>query len=462
MNITFVKRAAALCLTAVLAFGMLAGCGGESGDAVPVQTVASIVGHGNVGFNNRFAGVVVAGNTAEIKLDSNMTVAELKVEVGQSVNKGDVLFTYDTEAMQLSIEQTELEIESMQNTIETSQRQIADLEKQAEDASSSDKLSYTLEIQSLQMQIKETEYNISVKQAELKRQNTALLDTSVKSPVSGNVTAINEKDSTDNYGNPLPYIVVSETANLRIKGTLNEMNRESIYEGAPVTVISRTDDTARWTGTVSAIDYDSVIKNNNNMYYDGGSSDEMTSSSKYPFYVTLEENDGLFLGQHVYVQVGEDADESTAVSLVLPAYLINDPDGKAWVWADNGKGKLEKRSVSLGDYVPESDSYVILSGLTTDDSITFNDESYKEGMKVTVMDGSAFSGGAMEFEDVPMDGAFYPEEGFAEGDDFTFEGDAPMTEDIPMTEDVPMTDEAPVQDGMAPDAEFTDAAQPEG
>ncbi|MBQ8975344.1 MAG: efflux RND transporter periplasmic adaptor subunit [Oscillospiraceae bacterium] len=396
MNSRFVRAFAGIGLCTALVCGAITGCGSPSGDTVYVQSVASIVGHGAVGVSNRFAGIVVAGATTDINLDSNMKVDELKVEVGQTVQAGDILFTYDTETMQLSVEQTKLEIENLQNTIETTKSQITDLEKLANEASTSaDKLSYTLEIQSLQMQIKENEYNISVKQAELKRQQGAMVDANVKSPISGTVTSINDNSSNESEsfgGGNQPYIVISETSNVRVKGTLNELNRSSIYEGTRVTIISRTDSHSRWSGTVEKIEMENNSGSDNQQtVYDSGQSDEYTSSSKYPFFVSLDTNEGLFLGQHVYIQVGEMSEEDES-KLMIPSYFINDAESGAWVWAASKGNKLEKRAVELSEYLPDLDAYVISSGLSTSDSITVNDEGYKEGMKVTVMDSSSFSG----------------------------------------------------------------------
>ena len=117
-------------------------------------------------------------------------------------------------------------------------------------------------------------------------------------------------------------------------------------------------------------------------------------SSKYPFYVELESSDGLLLGQHVYIEpdYGQDA-EQDADTLKLPAYYINDADSAPWVWAQNAKGKLEKRSLTLGDYDAEMDTYVVTDGLTADDYIAFPDESLKAGMTCVTYDDATFDPG---------------------------------------------------------------------
>ena len=43
----------------------------------------------------------------------------------------------------------------------------------------------------------------------------------------------------------------------------------------------------------------------------------------------------------------------------------------AYVWAVNGRNKLEKRPVKLGEYDEAMGAYEILSGLTEDDYIAF-------------------------------------------------------------------------------------------
>ena len=53
----------------------------------------------------------------------------------------------------------------------------------------------------------------------------------------GIVSDISES-GTDSSGNPLPYMTITETGSMRVKGTLNEMNRNLLYEGVPVTIRS--------------------------------------------------------------------------------------------------------------------------------------------------------------------------------------------------------------------------------
>ena len=51
-----------------------------------------------------------------------------------------------------------------------------------------------------------------------------------------------------------------------------------------------------------------------------------------------------------------------------------------YVWADNGKGKLEKRKITLGQYDEELFEYEIADGLSEEDMITYPEEGLEEGM----------------------------------------------------------------------------------
>ena len=411
-----IKTVIAVFLAAALSAGLCA-CSGGGGETVYAQSVRSLNGMGAVGIADRFAGMAVSGRTKEIKKDPSMTVEEIKVEEGQLVKVGDVLFAYNNESASLSVDEAKLEIESLKNKIEVANAQIAELAKERDAAASSDKLGYTLEIQGLQADIKETQYTIGVKEKALKALEDAAVDTQVKSDIAGRVTAINTSGEVGEDGSEKPFITIVEVGNLRVKGVINEMNRGALNEGDAVTIRSRTDETKIWKGTVQSIDWENAEQGNqNNAYFDGGS-DEMTTSSRYPFYVSVDDPDGLIIGQHVYIEPGAAVGAWTD-QLMLPASFINDMDDTPWVWSVNGRDKLEKREITLGDYDEMTDEYAVLTGLTADDYVAFPDESLQPGMKAEKIDGyvSADEGGF--YDDAMFDGEAFEDGALENRDDF--------------------------------------------
>lgn len=372
------KKSISTLLVLVLALS-LAACGSEGG-AVYVQSVSSLMNMSGMAPGDKFVGMVVSENVAEIKKDADKTVASLLVKEGDDVKEGQELFSYDTDELQLSLDKLQLEKEQLNASIQSYKTQIAQLEKDRDRAGSRDKLQYTIQIQTNQLDLKESELKLKTKEAEVARAEHLLENATVLSPVDGRITSISENGS-DNYGNPLPYITIQQAGAYRIKGVLNELQRGAVMEGDRVRMESRTDAGAFWLGTVTLVDYENPSQGNNNNY--GMMSDEMTSSSKYPFYVELDSSDGLLLGQHLYIST-DTGEGSTAAVTLSGAFVCYDEDGSTYVWAENGRGKLEKRSVSLGEYNPMRDTFDVLEGLTVDDYIAFPDmEICKNGVPVT-------------------------------------------------------------------------------
>lgn len=385
----------------LLALLLLCSCSKSSEVQVSVQSVAMITGVGNVGLYDRYAGVVVAGETFRIEKDPDMEVKERLVSAGDEVKEGDILFTYDTEAVSLELDKKQLELEQIKTGITTKTSQKDQLEKEKERASASAQLDYTLQIQELEIDIAEAKLNVTAKEKEIERYTLLLENAEVGAPVDGRVQSVNENGGTDDFGNPLPYITLVQAGAYRVKGSINEQSAGSLMEGTRVLLRSRTDETVTWTGCIERIDWDNPINSNENMYF-AMESDEFTGSSKYPFYVTLDSDDGLMLGQHIYIEPDIEEQEE---GLLLPAYFINDVDSDPWVWAADSRDRLEKRSLTLGEYDEMTDSWRVTDGLSLDDYIAFPDETCTQGAAVIRYDEALFGG-----EDEFSDGGFMPEE----------------------------------------------------
>ena len=402
------KKCFTLGLAALLAFS-LAGCG-KGGTAVYVQSVSDLTGFGGIAPGDRFGGLVVSENVTEIQKDSDKNIESLLVREGDDVKEGQELFSYDTQQLQLTLDKQRLELEQLQASIENFNTQIADLEKDQKKASANNKLQYTIQIQSLQVDLKEAELNLAAKEKEVAKSENILENAVVCAPVTGRIQSISE-NGTDNYGNPLPYITIQQAGSYRVKGTIGELQLGSIMEGTRLKITSRTDSTLCWYGTVTLVDYESPIQGNNMDMYYGNSVDEMSSSSKYPFYIELDSVDGLLLGQHVYLELDQGTDGPQGLS-ISSAFIAYEEDGSPYVWAEN-RNKLEKRPVTLGEYDMMTDTYEILEGLTEDDYIAFPDyelckadaptthsEMAMEGdvMEGDVMEGAVIEGAVMEGE----------------------------------------------------------------
>lgn len=352
----------ALCLT-------LSACGG-SGTAVYVQSVERLAAMGGIAPGNRFLGLVVSEHTAEVTRDADKTIQELLVKEGDDVKEGQPLFRYDTEELQLNLDKKNLELEQLKSSIESCKEKIKSLERERSGLSGTAKLQYTVEIQSAQVDQKEAELKLKTKEDEVKKAQELLDNSTVTSPITGRVQKINENDTTASDGKLAAYITIQQSGAYRVKGVLGELQRGSLKEGDRVKLVPRTEENAAWTGTVTLVDYENPTQGSDTDRYSGMSSDEMTSASRYPFYVELDSTDGLMLGQHLYIELvtGTDA-PGVGIS---GTFLCYNEDGSAYVWAEKG-GKLEKRAVTLGDYDPMTDVQKITEGLSLEDYIAYPD-----------------------------------------------------------------------------------------
>ena len=358
---------------------LLSGCGG-SGGGVYVQSVEVLSNLRGIAPGDHFLGLVVSEHVTKIEKDSDKAVKELLVQEGDDVKKDQELFSYDTDELQLSYDKKCLELDQLKASIDNYKAQIRQLELERAGIYGSEQMRYTLEIQSTQLDIKEAELKIKTKEKEVEQAAKLLENATVVSPVDGRVQDINES-GTNAQGEPAAYITIQEIGSYRVKGVLGELQRGGIQEGDRVTLVSRTDETVSWAGTVALVDYENPSQGSNTDRYYGMSTDEMTASSKYPFYVDLDSTEGLMLGQHLYIRLATEEGQSAGIP-IGSAFICYAEDGSPFVWAEH-KGKLEKRPVTLGEYNDMTDAQEILSGISMDDYLAFPDEACREGVSTT-------------------------------------------------------------------------------
>ena len=352
-------------------------------DAVFVVSVSEITGSGQTAVFNRFAGVVETQETREVNIEPGREIDEVFVEEGDEVGMGASLFSYKTDDIERMLWQVDIEIESMRNSINSSRAQIDVLEQERLSAPEEYQIDYTLQIQSLLAGISQTEYSIKTKQVEYDQLKVKLEHSVVASPMAGSVQAVNEPGSYDPMtGRELAFIVIMKGGDFLIKGTVSELNLFSLWPGMRVIIRSRIDETQTWNGTVTLIDTSRTDDGDMmGKYYYGGYGG-MDGASKYAFFVEVDSIQGLIIGQHVTIELDNGPVKITE-GITLPAYYIVDAKTGAFVWADNGKGRLEKRKLTLGGYDEELDSYVIMSGLSQDDYIAFPEPDLSPGRHVT-------------------------------------------------------------------------------
>ncbi len=337
-----------------------------------VQKVSTIIGSSYT--ENRYSGVVESSETVDINQDGNKSITDMYVEAGQKVSKGDKLFSYDTTEASNSIAQKKLDIEAQNNEIQAQNNTIADYK--AELNKGGDKVEIQARINDASFAIRQAQNTIKATQTEIDQLNKQIENSTVLSTIDGIIKEVNKDGGTDESGNQKPLVSITQTTDFRVKGSISEMG--TISEGTSVIVRSRVNEDQIYKGTVTKVETDPQSNSNNNFY----GADSSESASKYPFYVSLDNNKGLMLGQHVYIEADNGQSTKKKGIWLDASFIVSDNNGNSYVWVSE-KGKLKKRKVELGKTDEETYTTKIKSGLSVDDYIAWADDSYSEGMKTT-------------------------------------------------------------------------------
>ena len=420
----------------VLAAGIGAGgwyyythhAGSAGGSDIVYVTKISKLSEMDSGVENRYAGVVEPQETVQVKIESGRKVKEVQVKTGQEVKKGQLLFQYDLGSIQQSLQEAQLALDRLKNEQLSISDQITTLEAEKKKATADNQLSYTIEIETQKMNLKKNEYSQKSKQSEIDKLQSATQNTEVRSEIDGVIQKIDTSKMTSDDGDSVDdssamdssmssgdgssdssaFITILSTGAYRVKGKVNEQNRDSIVPGEAVIIRSRVDSSKTWKGTMGSVDVNNGTSDDssNDMYMGmaSTSSDDQTTSTSYPFYVELDSSENLMLGQHVYIErdIGQDEKKD---GLWLSDYYILDTDtNEPYVWAASDKNRLEKRYVTLGEHDDDLGEYEIVDGLTKKDAIAFPTAALEEGEKTEIGDlAQTMSGGADGITDMDAD-----------------------------------------------------------
>ncbi len=353
--------------------------------SVYVQSLAEITGVGYAGMNNSYAGVVEAKEVIEINPDSDLTIKECFVSAGDPVKAGAQLFCYDVDEMTLAHDQLLIDISGLEGSILTYTEEIAQLEKRIARARESQLYDLKLELQTAQLNLKKANYELADKRKKADNMLTVINDSIVLSPVDGIVRSVRTDNADANmfgYSDgdaSAAYITIVAGNDFCVKGRVSEQTIHTLMEGMPATVRSRTDKNRVYAGTIYKVNTTEADKSTNNNYY--YSSDQGEQASKYAFYVSIDNIEGLIIGQHVFIELGEQDDGDSGWK--LPEYYIVTEGDKSFVYAADSNGRIEERAITLGEYDADMGSYAVTAGLALTDKIAFPDETVQAGMKAT-------------------------------------------------------------------------------
>lgn len=376
-------------------------------DKVYVEKLSRVMNQ-VAGTENRYNGIVEAQDSYKVNADTSRSIKEILVEVGDTVEEGQQLAIYDTSEIDMQIKQAQLDLEGLNNELDSLKKELDTLnQKQTQLTEEDDRFELEIDINTAQNDITQKELDIESKKLEIEKYQTEVGDSALVSKQSGIVQSINENADSE-YDESDAFMLIQQEGDYRVKGTISEQNVWMIAEGEPVIIRSRIDEQT-WSGTLQKVDTDNVETNEEDYYY--SASDSANSSTKYPFYVKLDNSEGLMLGQHVYIEMDEGQEEQKEGLWIFADYVVQEESG-AYIWTANEKNRLEKRYVELGEFDNDLNQYEILSGITADDYIAWPMSGLYEGVTtVTDSDEVDYSSPLYNQEGTEMmDTEYYPME----------------------------------------------------
>ncbi|WP_265460374.1 efflux RND transporter periplasmic adaptor subunit [Enterococcus sp. HY326] len=341
------------------------------------------------------AGKIVANNSNQIKIDSTRgKIKEVFVNEGDQVEKGQALFSYQTD-QELKVKEAEVDKTVKTNAVDVAKSNASikwtlynqkneQLRKAKNSADSTQEELSTLEEGLKQAQLDAIGGDNEVKNAESELEKANLIyeneteklkDDTVVADNAGLIKTVNQdlvNQSADRQKEE-NFIEIIDSSQLFVDGSVTEFDKDKVAIEQPVEIVNREDNNQRWEGKVVQVASLSSEDSNSSK-----EEDENPNLSKFPYKVVVNENENMpTIGSHVYVKLmasGYDANK-----IILNKEYIVTKGNKEYVWSveDNSIKLREITSIAL-----ENDLVEVTDGLSTTDSIAVPKEGMVEGMEV--------------------------------------------------------------------------------
>lgn len=330
------------------------------------------------------SGQVKPGNIESFYADMTKgKVKDIAVKEGQEVKKGDKLFSYDNEEINLQMQQAEIDQEMASMRYDQGQKKIDSLEQDIKKAK--DNGAEKAVIESLESQLSDLEMTQKAATLEKEKGNLHIEELKKKqgeltvySNFAGVVQKL-DKDATQGStqamgGQGKPFLQIASKDPFQVQGTLTELQKSQIQKDQTVTVTAKAAPKKKWTGKITEVSEYPTSADVNTQAMTGAEAGQ--NMSYYTYKATLDSQDGLSPGYHVSLQVNLENRKMIAV----PRKSIVEEKDDAFVYVED-KGKLRKQMVKKGS--SDGDWVEVLEGVTVGQKVVENpSDKVFDGMEV--------------------------------------------------------------------------------
>ncbi|MGE5676686.1 MAG: efflux RND transporter periplasmic adaptor subunit [Pseudomonadota bacterium] len=345
------KRITAAAAAALMVLS-LAGCASSETAGASVINIKTVAAEKHkLEASLDLAGVLVPSQTINIVSKLSGQVTELSHNIGDKVEKGEVLVKLETKSLNAQLLQAEAGLQSAQAAVKSAENQAAlaaitlDIAQKAYDnikvlydggaASQSqmddakNKLDQAMrQYENATGSVKDqAQASISTANANINSVRVQIENSVIKSPISGIV--VNKNINVGEIASPTsaaPIMTIADTSVLKLKGTVGQ-------EMLPLLSVGREID------VIVDIYSDKIIKGK----IESIGPMAVSTGALFPIEISIENNDGIEAGLSAHASIGLSEEKG----VVVPIASVVQNDGKSYVYVikDN---MASKRIVTLG------------------------------------------------------------------------------------------------------------------
>ncbi len=270
-------RARGLAFPALLASGLLAGCGAKKEVATVVGTV--VVDRRTIVVDAQATGAVEPINVIEVKSKASGQITRMPVETGSQVKAGDLLVQIDTRDVKNQYDQSAADLRSAQASLEVAQSQ----KKRSDDLYKA-RIITTQEFEAAQLALTQAQGAIVRATTNVDLAKQRLEDATVIAPVNGTVidkpVSLGQviASATGSVSGGTTLLKMADLTKVRVRALVNETDIGNVRPGQSTRVTVDAYPERPFQGVVEKIEPQAVVQQ---------------SVTMFPVIVSLDNNEGL-------------------------------------------------------------------------------------------------------------------------------------------------------------------------
>ncbi len=270
-------RARGLVFPALLASGLLVGCGAKKEVTTVIGTV--VVDRRTIVVDAQATGAVEPINVIEVKSKASGQITRMPVETGSQVKAGDLLVQVDTRDVKNQYDQSAADLRSAQASLEVAQSQ-----KNRSDELYKTRIITTQEFEAAQLALTQAQGAIVRATTNVDLAKQRLEDATVIAPVNGTIidkpVSLGQviASATGSVSGGTTLLKMADLTKVRVRALVNETDIGNVRPGQSTRVTVDAYPERPFQGVVEKIEPQAVVQQ---------------SVTMFPVIVSLDNNDGL-------------------------------------------------------------------------------------------------------------------------------------------------------------------------